>query len=353
MIDNDYSLKQIYNYLIPVTYNYSLIVVFIAACLDYLIGDPWNWPHPVKVMGWIITHYTKLIFQLSKHHREKLPALILRLAGILLAIALVFGSGIISWLTVQAVEIIFVQFPLLTIILESILLASCFAGKSLNTAAQDVLQPVVNGNLIQARQKLSLYVGRDTENLSISEIFRAILETVTENATDGVIAPLFYALVGAIIPNVGSVPLAFAYKAASTLDSMVGYKEAPYTDLGWFSAKLEDVLTWLPCRLNVLTIAFLSGKPLYVWRICQRDAVKDPSPNAGWSECAYAATLGVQMGGANSYKGVVKYKPLLGDATHPITAETIDRALRLTRYCFLIWLGLSVISYHLSVQRLL
>lgn len=326
------------------TYNYSLIVIFIAAYLDYLIGDPWSWPHPVKVMGWIITHCTQMIFQLSKHYRDNFSRFVLKFAGILLTITLVFGSGVISWLIVQTLRINFVQFPLLGIISESILLASCFAGKSLNVAAKEVIQPACRGNLIQARQKLSLYVGRDTAKLSITEIFRAVLETVTENATDGVIAPLFYALLGAIIPNVGSIPLAFAYKAASTLDSMVGYKEAPYTDLGWFSAKLEDVLTWLPCRLNVVTIAFLSGKPLYVCRICQRDAVKDPSPNAGWSECAYAATLGVQMGGANSYKGVVKHKPLLGDATHPITAETIDRALQLTRYCFLIWLGLFFIA---------
>ena len=323
----------------------------MAACLDYLIGDPWSWPHPVKVMGWIITHYTQVIFQLIKHYQENISRVILKLAGILLAIALVFGSGIISWLIVQCLLIIFVQFPLFRIILESILLASCFAGKSLSMAAKDVLQPAINGNLIEARQKLSFYVGRDTENLSISEIFRAVLETVTENATDGVIAPLFYALVGAIIPNVGVLPLAFAYKAASTLDSMVGYKEPPYTDIGWFSAKLEDVLTWLPCRLNVLSIAFLSGKPLYVWRICQRDAVKDPSPNAGWSECAYAAALGVQLGGANSYKGVVKYKPLLGEPTHPITPEIIDRALKLTRYCFLIWLGLFFISYFWWVNK--
>lgn len=325
--------------------NYSLIVLFIAACLDYLIGDPWGWPHPVRLMGWIITLYTQTIFKVSKHHTDNLPALTLRLAGILLAIALIFGSGIISWFIVQAFRTNFVEIPLLTVIVESILLASCFAAKSLSTAAKDVLQPLVNGNLIQARQQLSLYVGRDTENLSESEILRATLETVTENATDGAIAPLFYALVGAIIPGVGSVPLAFAYKAASTLDSMVGYKEAPYTDLGWFSAKLEDVLTRLPCRLNVLTIALLSGKPLYVWRICQRDAVKDPSPNAGWSECAYAATLGVQVGGTNSYRGVLKHKPLLADPTHPITPETIYQALRLTRYCFLIWLGLFMICY--------
>lgn len=325
--------------------NYPLMVLLIAIFLDYLVGDPWGWPHPVKIMGWVITIYTQLIFKLSKNYIDNLPALIQRLAGILLAIALVFGSGIVSWLILQGLRINLVQFPLFTVILESILLASCFAGKSLSTAAKEVLKPLINGNLIQAREKLSLYVGRDTENLSIAEILRAILETVTENATDGVIAPLFYALVGAIIPGVGSVPLAFAYKAASTLDSMVGYKEAPYTDIGWFSAKLEDVLTWLPCRLNVLTIALLSGKPLYVWKICQRDAVKDPSPNAGWSECAYGATLGVQMGGTNFYQGVVKHKPFLGDPTHPITPETIDQALRLTRYCFLIWIGLFIICY--------
>ncbi|NET75808.1 adenosylcobinamide-phosphate synthase CbiB [Okeania sp. SIO1F9] len=328
--------------------NYTLIILFIAACLDYLIGDPWDWPHPVKFLGWIITHYTKQIFKLTKPYQDNSHVFILRLSGILLAIALVLGSGIISWLIIQALRINFTQFPLLTVIIESILLASCFAGKSLSMAAKEVLQLVRSDNLIQARQKLSMYVGRDTENLSISEIFRAIFETVTENATDGVIAPLFYALVGAIIPGVGSVPLAFAYKAASTLDSMVGYKEAPYTDIGWFSAKLEDVLTWLPCRLNVLTIALLSGKPLYVWRICQRDALKDPSPNAGWSECAYAATLGVQVGGTNLYKGVVKHKPLLGDPTYPITPEIIDRALQLTRYCFLIWLGLFFICYIMS-----
>jgi len=141
--------------------------------------------------------------------------------------------------------------------------------------------------------------------------------------------------------------LAMAYKAASTLDSTVGYKEAPYTDLGWFSAKLEDVLTWIPCRLTVITLALISGKPIYIWQICQRDAVKDASPNSGWSECAYAAILGVQLGGTNSYRGVLKHKPLLGEPIHPIAAQHICQALQLTRYCFLIWLGLSLLFYTL------
>jgi adenosylcobinamide-phosphate synthase len=154
-------------------------------------------------------------------------------------------------------------------------------------------------------------------------------------------APLFYALVGALLP-VGSVPIALAYKAASTLDSMIGYREAPYTHLGWFSARFEDALTWLPCRLTVLTIALLSGRPRQVWALCRRDAPADPSPNAGWSECAYAAVLGVQLGGRNIYRGQVKEKPLLGDATVPITDDRIDQALALTRQAALLWTAIGV-----------
>ncbi|MGH2412651.1 MAG: cobalamin biosynthesis protein CobD/CbiB, partial [Microcystaceae cyanobacterium] len=143
----------------------------------------------------------------------------------------------------------------------------------------------------------------------------------------------------------GSVPLALAYKAASTLDSMIGYRQEPYTDLGWFSAQLEDYLTWLPCRLTVLTLALISGNPQYVLQICRRDANKDPSPNSGWSECVYAAILGVQLGGTNIYSGVVQQKPLLGDGIDPITPDKIYQALALTRNCCLIWLGLALVGF--------
>ena len=229
----------------------------------------------------------------------------------------------------------------MAIILEVILLASCFAGKSLRIAAVDVLKPLNSGDLKTARSRLSLYVGRDTDNLSESEILRAVLETVAENAVDGVTAPLFYAILGAFLPGVGSVPLALAYKAVSTLDSMIGYRREPYTDLGWFSAQLEDRLTWLPCRLTVLTLALLSGKPKQVLSLCRRDAVKDVSPNSGWSECVYAAILGVQLGGVNIYQGVVKEKPLLGEPINSITPEKIEQALNLTRYCCLLWLAIA------------
>jgi len=313
----------------------GISVIAIAALLDYLIGDPWGWLHPVQVMGWTISHYTKLALKEFNH-----PAS-LRFAGVILAILIIVGSGAIGWI------IIFIStalHPAFGVTISSILLASCFAGRSLRSAAEDVLRPLAEGNLDRARSQLTQYVGRDTDNLTESEILRAVLETVTENATDGVMAPLFYALLGSFLPFVGSVPLALSYKAASTLDSMVGYRTPPYRDIGWCSAKTDDVLTWLPCRLTVLTLALLSRKPRHVWRICQRDAPKDSSPNSGWSECAYAVVLGVQVGGTNWYRGVEKHKPLLGESTQPITPERIRKALTLTRLVFLGWLAIALLG---------
>lgn len=320
------------------------LVLGFAAVLDYWIGDPASWLHPVQVMGWAIAHYTRFALHILK------TPVALRLAGVGLAIAIILGSGCVGWLIVFAAH----RFhPGLGIAIQSLLLASCFAGRGLRNAAEDVLGPLAEGDLNTARSCLSQYVGRDTENLSEPEILRAVLETVTENATDGVLAPLFYAIAGAMIPGIGSVPLALSYKAASTLDSMVGYRNAPYTDLGWCSAKTDDVLTWLPCRLTVLTLSLLSAKPWHVWRLCLRDAVQDLSPNSGWSECAYAAILGVQMGGVNWYRGIKKQKPLLGDAVHAIAYHHIKQALRLTRTCFLLWLGsaiaCTIISYTDSI----
>jgi adenosylcobinamide-phosphate synthase len=323
--------------------NGNYLVLAIAAYLDYLIGDPWGWPHPVRGMGWIIYQFVRGIVNNPLAREEsyftKNRIITHRLAGIVLAIILVTGSGFSGWIIVQAARFIH---PLFGVAVEGTILASCFAARSLRDAADDVLQPLTQGDLTKARETLSNYVGRDTENLSSSEILRAVLETVTENATDGVMAPLFYAIAGCLIPMVGAVPLALAYKAASTLDSMVGYRAAPYTYIGWFSAKMEDVLTWLPCRLTVLTLALLSGKPIYVWNRCRRDATADPSPNSGWSECAYAAVLGVQVGGINWYRGEAKHKPLLGEPINPITPERIQQATRLTRNCFLIWIAIAI-----------
>jgi adenosylcobinamide-phosphate synthase len=316
-----------------VTFDRAALVLIFAAIVDYLIGDPWGWLHPVEVMGWVISGVTNLTI---KYCQQKW---LRRLIGMGLGIGLIVGSAAIAWWIMQISIGLNLWFGL---VIEIVMLASCFAGRSLRNAAIDVLQPLRLKDLETARSKLSLYVGRDTANLSEPEILRAILETVAENTTDGVTAPLFYAIVGAFLPGVGSVPVAIAYKAASTLDSTIGYLKEPYCDLGWFSAQLEDKLTWLPCRLTVLTLALLSGKPKQVWQICQRDGVKDPSPNSGWSEAVFAAILRVQLGGENIYGGVLKKKPLLGDALEEITPLKVESALRLMSCCFLIWLVIAI-----------
>ncbi|MEO1068499.1 MAG: adenosylcobinamide-phosphate synthase CbiB [Cyanobacteria bacterium J06638_6] len=307
-------------------------VLAAAAVGDRLVGDPWGWPHPVQAIGQAISWGARGILAL------KLPPLGERCLGIGLGLGIILGSGAMGWALITLVGRLH---PVLGLVCEVVLLASCLAGRSLRKAAEDVLAPLELGDIPTARQRLALYVGRDTETLDEPEILRAVLETVSENATDGVLAPLFYALVGAFLPG-GSVPIALAYKAASTLDSMIGYHYAPYTYLGWFSARLEDALTWLPCRLTVLTIALLSGRPAQVVALCRRDAAADPSPNAGWSECAYAAALGVQLGGQNQYRGQITEKPLLGDALGPITGDRIRQALVLTRRAALLWVGLGI-----------
>lgn len=315
----------------------NVLVLIGAAGLDYWIGDPWGWLHPVQVMGWMIQQYSQWGLKLK-------GAIAQRSAGVGLAIGLICLSGGAGWLAVTGAGWLHPVFGIATAI---VLLASCFAGRSLRRAAEDVLTPLQAGDLEQARSRLSLYVGRDTADLDEAEILRAVLETVTENAVDGVLAPLFYALLGSLL-LIGPVPIALAYKAASTLDSMVGYREPPYTHLGWCSARLEDILTWVPCRLTVMTIALLSGQPQRVWQICRRDAPQDPSPNAGWSECAYAVVLGVQVGGKNQYRGVIKSKPLLGEPVYPITPDRINQAMNWTRRIFLLWLAIGIFAIGLG-----
>jgi adenosylcobinamide-phosphate synthase len=313
--------------------NFRMIISLgLAAGLDFIIGDPWSWLHPVQVMGWGISAYSKFVLK-----RVQNPWL-QTIAGLLLTLLLLSISGGVTWAMVSIAALVH---PWAGIATESILLASCFAGKSLRDAAEDVLTPLQDHNLSEARLRLSRYVGRDTAQLSEPEILRAVLETVAENGVDGVMAPLFWAIVGALTP-IGPVPFAMAYKAVSTLDSMVGYIAPPYTHLGWCSAKLDDVLTYLPCRLMVITLGIVSRHPIALWQQCDRDGRQDPSPNSGWSECAYAVALGVQLGGLNTYRGVAKSKPILGIASKPITPSVVRSALDLNRRCFLSWLLIAI-----------
>ena len=309
--------------------SWPIAIPLFGCLIDFVVGDPWHWLHPVQVMGWAIQRYQTWVFKTMASAGGQ------RGAGILLGIGLPLVSGAIAAgivLVAQAIH------PLVGGAIAAIIFASCLAARSLRRAAEEVLQPLADGDLSTARTRLALYVGRDTDQLSEAAVLRAVMETISENATDGVMAPLFYGLLGFAIAPAWGVGAAIAYKALSTLDSMIGYQTPPYQDLGWFSARSEDAVTWLPCRLTVVTIALLSGQPRRVWQLCCRDAVADPSPNAGWSECAYAAALGVQLGGLNTYRGEVKRKPLLAESLRPITPGVIQQGLQLTRWAVWSWL---------------
>ncbi|MGQ9836752.1 MAG: adenosylcobinamide-phosphate synthase CbiB [Cyanobacteriota bacterium] len=297
-------------------------VVLVASLgLDYLLADPWGWPHPVRVMGVAITLGQRWILKFCRTPQAQ------RWGGAGLTLVLGMGSYGVGWGLIALANGIH---PWAGILVETVLMASCLGGRSLRFAAVEVLDPLQRGDLKQARQRLSRYVGRDTENLSAAEILRAVLETVAENTPDGATAPLFYAFLG-------GAPLALLYKAVSTLDSMVGYRRAPFTHLGMVPARCEDGLTWLPCRLTVLTLALLSRDPWLFWRCCQQDAQADPSPNSGWSEAAFAWRLGIQLGGINVYQGIPVEKPKLGIPTRALSPQIVLESLGLLRQILLIW----------------
>ena len=311
----------------------SGIALGLAAGVDYLVGDPWGWPHPVQVMGRVITLGVKPALALA------LPAWAERIWGVGLGLTLVVGSGAVGWGLVYWAQGLSAA---LALALTVGLLASCLAGRSLRRAAEEVLTPLAQGDLALARERLALYVGRDTATLEESEILRAVLETVSENATDGVLAPLFYGVLGAMVPGLGAVPLALAYKAASTLDSMLGYRRGRLRWLGTAGARLDDLLVWLPCRLVALSLPLVAGQGprgcWRQWRLARRDGAPDPSPNAGLSQATYAHATGVQLGGVNRYGSAEKAKPLLAAGQPLPTAASVERMLRLTGRLELLWL---------------
>lgn len=213
--------------------------------------------------------------------------------------------------------------------------------KSLSKEAREVFKTLKENNLILARKKLSLIVGRDTERLDEKEIIRATIETVAENTVDGVTAPLFYLILGG--PALG-----MAYKAVNTLDSMIGYQNEKYQEFGWPAAKLDDLANYLPVRLTGLIFplaSFLCGqKARESAKVMFRDGKKHPSPNAGISEAAMAGSLGVQLGGLNYYQGEPSFKPYLGNPQEELSLKHIKKAVKLMYTTSIIFLILGVIS---------
>jgi adenosylcobinamide-phosphate synthase len=295
--------------------------------LDAMIGDPHSLPHPVRWMGRLITAGENLIRRFCAGPRS------LRLAGVVLALGLptlafcagwaimAGGTAIHDWIG-RGVGIW--------------LASTVLAWRDLVDHIRSVSDALKAGMMERARHAVGLIVGRDTDRLSEPEIVRAAVETIAESASDGVVAPLVFLVIG-------GPPLALAYKAISTLDSMIGHRDAVHRDLGWASAKLDDLVNWIPARITAGLIAIaaapVSSSLSAVYRsfmILLRDGHKHPSPNSGRPEAAMAGALGVQLGGTNCYAGAQEHRPLLGDAAQPLSAVHIRQAVWMMTVAYLL-----------------
>ena len=286
--------------------------VAAALLLDAVLGEPPVSIHPTVLMGLVISAFEKRALRIESPRSR-------RLAGIVLAVI------VPSLVFVTTRKILGVVPCKRRWMIGTALLSTTLSMRGLGGAAGDVEHALREGRLEGARTRLGHFVGRDTEDLSESEICRAAVESVAENTSDGVVAPMLYGvLFGA--------PGALAYKAVNTLDSMVGYRQPPYEDLGWASARLDDLANLAPSRLTMLSTAAISGRPLRTLLSALRYGPLTASPNAGMAEAAFAGALGVKLGGANMYGGVLREGPILGDGRLP-TPEDIRRAVRLMRRC--------------------
>ncbi|MBE0598280.1 MAG: cobalamin biosynthesis protein CobD [Desulfuromonadales bacterium] len=305
-----------------------------ALALDLLLGDPRFLPHPVVWIGRLITRL------------ELLAALVTnqRLAGIALVVTTLGATGLATW-GLLALAALF--HPLLQGVLALWLAYTTLALRSLHRESREVVELVAEGSLEEARRALSLLVGRQTSHLDREGVLRACLEKVAANTSDAVIAPLFYLFIGGPVA-------ALLFRAASTLDSMIGYQTERYSPLGWTAAWLDDLLNWPPARLTallmVLAAPLVGLRPWGALRITLRDARKIQSPNAGWPEAAAAGALGVQLGGEAIYFGQTVARPTLGDASRPLTIDSYRRMVRLMYMTSLLALGLGV-GIHLVLAR--
>lgn len=289
--------------------------LLLGFLLDQLLGDPPHWPHPVRWLGRLITLLEPPLRRLFTE----------RLGGIVLVVLVTSAAWGSAWFVLTLAAAVN---PSLALLAASVLVYSGLAGRSLADETEWVLEACRQEDWMTARQRLSRIVGRDTHDLPPQEIYRACIETVAENTTDGVTAPLCYA----VLFGPGGL---WGFKALSTLDSMVGYRNPRYLHFGWAAARADDLANWLPARLTWLLLALaatLTGhNGRAALRIGWRDGRQHPSPNAGWAEATMAGALQVQLGGRSTYQGVVSDKPLLGDGPAPLTMLHVEQAIGLMR----------------------
>lgn len=299
-------------------YGLTALSVFAGFGLDCLFGDPLSRLHPVVLMG-------KLISFSEKKLRARCPKTPQgeRIAGTIMALLVPLisaGAGFLLLFLTWRVH------PWAYFVLSAFFCWQCFAARCLMTESKKVVTALDGAGLDAGRRQVAMLVGRDTQDLTREQVVKAAVETVAENTSDGVVAPLFWM---AILGAVGGL----FYKAVNTMDSMVGYKNEKYLNFGRCAAKLDDAVNYIPARLSALGMigaAFLlklDGKN--AWRIWRRDRRNHASPNSAQCESACAGALGVRLGGSASYFGKLYEKPTIGDPTRPIEGADVDRACKL------------------------
>lgn len=301
--------------------NYKILSIFSAYFLDLVLGDPqWQY-HPIRLIGRLIGLLEK---RLNTDNFNR------RFSGVIL-VNLVIGITIFFiWGCLKLAEFIH---PIFYYFTSVILIYFALSVKALDVEASKVKNAIMNENIPEARNKLSMLVGRDTNSLDRQEIIRASVETVAESITDGIVSPLCYVFLGGPI-------LLWAYKAVNTLDSMVGYQSKRFIKFGWFSAKLDGLMNFIPARITLVLIAassFCCAKDWFAslkWG--SRYFFKGPKDNSLIPEAAMAGGLGIKLGGLNFYNGSPIFKPLVGDGSSPLDIEHIQQGINIAYICSLL-----------------
>lgn len=321
---------------------FLLLDILIAYILDLLIGDPYWMPHPVSFIGNTIKRLERVLRRYTDCKATELKEASERRAGLILALSTIM----ITFLTVFGIILLAEMVsPILFHIFNIYFIYSALAARCLALESNKVLKALKHRDIIKARKSLSMLVGRETENLNFQEVIRGTVETVAENTVDGVISPLIYAFIGSVF-SLGA-PVVYAFKAISTLDSMVGYMNEKYINFGRVSARIDDAANYIPARLSGLLIPFgamLCGKSfLKSFSVMLRDRRNHKSPNCAYPEAAVAGALGVQLGGNNIYFGKVVEKPTIGDTNKKLDANDISDTIKIMYAASFITLILGVI----------
>lgn len=302
---------------------YHIIALLLGVILDLIIGDPYKLPHPIRLIGGLIGKLDHLFMdkRIDKERNKNTE----RLLGLILVLIVISLTALVTSIVLIGAYLIN---PILGMVIEAILSFYILAAKSLKVESMKVYYALKNKSINEARYAVSMIVGRDTDSLDKEGIIRAAVETVAENTSDGVIAPLIYLSFGG--PIVGLV-----YKAINTMDSMIGYHNERFENFGMTAAKLDDIVNYIPSRISawlMILASFIGGKDYdgkNALKIFKRDRYNHKSPNSAQTESVCAGALGVRLAGDASYFGQIVKKPYIGDANRNIRVSDIERANRL------------------------